>query len=157
MSRGPDGALQPYKGFLVETMASFAEMKHPDVPLYDILEWEEALDSSDFSPGTETRRAVLFRELHACAIIVVVESFLAVHLDHPIFSGHFFLPPSRHCMCVCVARPPARSVLDQAGATDFGQLLFVRRLCHLARHRHDGLHLLGAVLHARKPWQGRCA
>lgn len=59
MSRGPDGALQPYKGFLAEMMASFVEIKHPDVPLYDVLEWEEALDSSDFSPGLTRRANVL--------------------------------------------------------------------------------------------------
>jgi len=50
MDKDAEGVLKPSKGFLQRTMANFVEMQHPDVPAYDILEWETPLDSSDFSP-----------------------------------------------------------------------------------------------------------
>jgi len=52
MSRSTkDGLLRPSGvGSLQRMLASIPELQHPDVPSYDVLEWDKPLDSSDFSP-----------------------------------------------------------------------------------------------------------
>lgn len=51
MKKGPDGSLLPVSGYLRELLAGFAELKHPDIPAYDIFEWPNLIDSSDMTPA----------------------------------------------------------------------------------------------------------
>lgn len=44
-------SIKPKKGYLQELMAKMNDLDHPTVPDYDIDEWDELLDSSDFSPA----------------------------------------------------------------------------------------------------------
>ncbi|KAF8819604.1 putative L-asparaginase [Cardiosporidium cionae] len=55
--KGIEKSLKPLK--FVEFMHSLPEMKEENFPLYDILEWEELLDSSDI--GTEQWKAIAFQ------------------------------------------------------------------------------------------------
>lgn len=50
MSMSSGGYLRPHKGFLHSVLSSFTEIAHPDMPLFDVLEWDDPKDSSDFSP-----------------------------------------------------------------------------------------------------------
>jgi L-asparaginase len=50
MAVSDGGFLKPQKGFLHNVLSSFSEIHHPDMPLFDILEWDDPKDSSDFSP-----------------------------------------------------------------------------------------------------------
>lgn len=49
MQRGPDG-YRPVAGFLAEQMALMAELRHADMPGYEIHEHEPLIDSSNISP-----------------------------------------------------------------------------------------------------------
>ncbi len=56
------GVLRPAQGYLEETLKTFPELNHPDVPSYDVLEWDKPLDSSDFSPASWITLAEQIRE-----------------------------------------------------------------------------------------------
>jgi L-asparaginase/Glu-tRNA(Gln) amidotransferase subunit D len=50
MKRNLNGNLAPTSGYLEQTLRDLPEIKHPDVPNYDLLEWASPVDSSDFTP-----------------------------------------------------------------------------------------------------------
>lgn len=47
-----DGSLSPAHGYIENMLQTVPEFRHPDVPTYDVLEWADPLDSSDFSPAS---------------------------------------------------------------------------------------------------------
>lgn len=51
MKRNSAGHLAPTSGYLLEMLRSMPELQHPDVPNYDLIEWNKPVDSSDFSPA----------------------------------------------------------------------------------------------------------
>lgn len=57
MSRSENGYLRPQKGFVHTVISTFTEINHPDMPAFDVLEWENPMDSSDFAPGDWVRLA----------------------------------------------------------------------------------------------------
>ena len=42
--------LRPASGYIERMLQTVPDFHHPDVPTYDVLEWDTPLDSSDFSP-----------------------------------------------------------------------------------------------------------
>ena len=49
--------LRPAAGYIEGVLQTVVEFHHPDVPTYDVLEWDTPLDSSDFSPQCWIRLA----------------------------------------------------------------------------------------------------
>jgi hypothetical protein len=64
MHRHPDGVLRPTVNKLEGMLRSLDELKHPDIPTFDLVEWEEPMDSSDFSPGTYARAPAISVQCH---------------------------------------------------------------------------------------------
>ena len=54
--------LRPAAGYIEGVLQTMVEFHHPDVPTYDVLEWDTPLDSSDFSPQCWIRLAEQIEE-----------------------------------------------------------------------------------------------
>lgn len=54
--------LRPQRGFVHKTLSSFHEVKHRDMPQYEILEWPNPIDSSDVTPDDICRLALQIRD-----------------------------------------------------------------------------------------------
>ena len=51
MKRSHDGSLAPTSGYLLSALHDMPELQHSDCPSFDLLEWPQPMDSSDFSPS----------------------------------------------------------------------------------------------------------
>ena len=51
MKRSHDGSLAPTSGYLLSALHGMPELQHADCPSFDLLEWAQPMDSSDFSPA----------------------------------------------------------------------------------------------------------
>ena len=49
MKRSHDGSLAPTSGYLLSALNAMPELQHSDCPSFDLLEWPQPMDSSDFS------------------------------------------------------------------------------------------------------------
>eukprot|EP01137_Pigoraptor_chileana_P014065 Opistho-2@4920 len=92
-----DGALKPEKGFLTQQLKELPDFNSPDMPKFDVHEWDPLLDSSDMSTSDWQRLALEIEQhyydydgfvvLHgtdtmaytACAL-----SFMLEHLGKPV-------------------------------------------------------------------------
>lgn len=74
MLAGSDGIHRPVPGHLAKALRSLPELSHPDIPQYDLLEWETIMDSSDFSPACWVKLAKQIEENYykydGCAFVV---------------------------------------------------------------------------------------
>lgn len=92
MASDEDGVHKPVSGFLKKYLSDLPEMRHPDVPAFDVLEWETLMDSSDFSPACWIKIAKQIGEhyfdydgfvvLHGTDTLAYTASALSFMLEH---------------------------------------------------------------------------
>ena len=62
MIKDVDGSLRTSSGHLANELKKIPEFQHADMPLYELIEWNPPLDSSDFSPDEWIKLATTISE-----------------------------------------------------------------------------------------------
>jgi hypothetical protein len=153
MTSGADGIKRPNPGQLQKVLASLPEVQHPDVPQYDLLEWAQIMDSSDFSPACWIKLAKQIERHY-----YDYDGFVILHGASCVLAR---VGLSLTC-CDAVLTPAAHSahIWPQRIRSHRVPCFCSQSSCSLSltyRHGHNGLHRQRALVHAGESGQDGAA